>query len=328
MRAVWYERVGPAAEVIHVGELGVPEPGPGEVLVRVHASGVNPHDVKKRIGRRAPMAHPRIIPHNDGAGVIERVGAGVERSRIGERVWVHSAQWKRPFGTAAEYTSVPADLAWPLADGTTFDEGACLGIPAMTAHRAVFADGPVYGHSVLVHGGAGAVGFYAVQFARQAGAEVIATVSSSEKASLARAAGADHVVDYRREDVAERLKSITRGAGIDRVVDVDFGRNLATNLAALKPNGTIAAYASEGESNPAIPFYPMMSRGITVRLVLVFNMPPAALAQAARDICTGLGRGKLRHPPIVRFPLERTAAAHEAVESGGIMGKAVVEVRA
>jgi NADPH2:quinone reductase len=326
MRAVWYERIGPAAEVIRVGEMDVPEPGPGEVLVRVHASGVNPHDVKKRLGRRAPMAHPRIVPHNDGAGVIERAGPGVERSRIGERVWLHSAQWQRPFGTAAEYASVPADLAWPLAEGTTFEEGACLGIPAMTAHRAVFADGSVYGQSVLVHGGAGAVGFYAVQFAKHAGAEVIATVSSPEKGSVALAAGADHVIDYRREDVSARVKEITGGVGIDRVVDVDFGRNLATNLSVLTTNGTIAAYASEGDSNPAIPFYAMMSRGITIRLVLVFNMPPAALARAARDICTVLARGTFRHPAIERFPLDRTAAAHEAVESGRVVGKAVVEV--
>lgn len=155
MRAVWYEQIGPAAAVLRVGEMDPPEPGPGEVLVRVRASGVNPHDVKKRAGKRAPMAHPLIVPHNDGAGLIERVGVGVDRSRIGERVWIHSAQWERPFGTAAEYTCVPADLAWPLADGTTFEEGACLGIPAMTAHRAVFADGSVYSSCVLVHGGAG-----------------------------------------------------------------------------------------------------------------------------------------------------------------------------
>ena len=327
MRAVWYERIGPAAEVIRAGDTDVPEPGPGEVLVRVHASGVNPHDVKKRAGRRAPMAHPRIVPHNDGAGVIERVGAGVERSRIGQRVWLHSAQWQRPFGTAADYTSVPANFAWPLAEGTTFEEGACLGIPAMTAHRVVFADGSVYGQSVLVHGGAGAVSFYAIQFAKHAGAEVIATVSSPEKAAVATAAGADHVVDYRREDVTARVKAITRDAGVDRVVEVDFGRNLATNVAVLKVNGTIVAYASDAEPNPAIPFYPMMSRGLTVRLVLVFNMPAAALAQAARDICTMLERGALRHPPIERFSLENTAGAHEALESGRVIGKVVVAVR-
>ena len=326
MRAAWYERIGPAAEALRVGEMDVPEPGPGEVLVRVHASGVNPHDVKKRAGRRAPMAHPRIVPHNDGAGAIEQVGLGVERSRIGERVWLHSAQWQRPFGTAAEYTSVPADFAWLLAEATTFEEGACLGIPAMTAHRAVFADGSVYGQTVLVHGGAGAVGFYAIQFSKHAGAEVIATVSSPEKASVAVAAGADHVVDYRREDVTARVKAITRGAGVDRVVDVDFGRNLAKNLEVLKVNGTIAAYASEGDSNPAIPFYPMMSRGITIRLVLVFNMPAAALTRAATDICAMLARRTFRHPAIHRFPLDKIAAAHEAVESGRLVGKAVVQI--
>lgn len=325
MRAAWYERVGAAAEVIRVGDLPAPEPGPGEVLVRVKASGVNPHDVKKRLGRRAAMAHPRIVPHNDGAGVIERVGPGTSPDRVGERVWLHSAQWTRAFGTAAEYVALPAAQAWPLPEGTSFEEGACLGIPAMTAHRAVFADGSVFGQTVLVHGGAGAVAFYAIQLAKGAGAEAITTVSSPEKAAVARAAGADHVIDYRREDVAARVEAITRGAGVDRVVEVDFGRNLATDLAVLKPNGTIAAYASEGETNPAIPFYPMMFRGLTVRLVLVFTMPEAALRQAAEDISTLLARGALRHPAIHRFPLERTAAAHEAIE-GGQVGKVVVTV--
>lgn len=326
MRAAWYERTGPAAEVIRVGELPTPEPGPGEVLVRVGASGVNPHDVKKRAGRRAPMEFPRIVPHNDGAGVIERVGPGVAAARVGERVWVHSAQWRRPFGTAAQYAAVPASAAFPLPEGTSFAEGACLGIPAMTAHRAVFADGPVYGRTVLVHGGAGAVGYYAVQFAATAGAEVIATVSGPEKAAVAREAGAHHAVDYRREDVAARVRAITGGTGVDRVIEVDFGKNLEVNRALLATNGVIAAYASEGDPDPVIPFYPLMFAGTTIRLVLVFVMPEAALQQAGRDISALLARGALRHRIAERFPLERTAAAHEAVERGAAVGKVIVEV--
>ncbi len=326
MRAAWYEQAGEAAAVIRIGELPTPEPGPGELLVRVKASGVNPHDVKKRLGRRAAMEFARIVPHNDGAGVIERVGPGVPAERIGERVWVHSAQWHRPFGTAAEYVALPAALAVPLPEGTGFAEGACLGIPAMTAHRAVFADGSVYGRTVLVHGGAGAVGYYAIQFAKTAGAAVIATVSGPEKTAVAREAGADHAIDYRREDVAARVRALTGGAGVDRVVEVDFGKNLEVTRAVLKPNGVIAAYASEGDPTPAIPFYPMMFGSTTLRLVLVFVMPDDALRQAGADVSTMLARGALRHRIAERFPLERIAAAHEAVERGTAIGKVVVEI--
>lgn len=326
MRAAWYEAVGPAAEVIRIGQLPDPEPGPGEVLVRVKASGVNPHDVKKRRGARGGPEYPRVVPHHDGAGVVERVGPGVPADRVGQRVWLYNAQWGRPFGTAAEYVALPAALAVPLPPGTSFAEGACLGIPAMTAHRCVFADGPVYGQTVLVAGGAGAVAGYAIQFAKGAGAEVIATVSSDEKAAAAREAGADHVVDYRREDVAARVREITDGEGVDRIIEVDFGRNLALDRAVIKPNGTIAAYASEGDREPTLPFYPMMAAGITVRLVLVFVMPESALRRAAADITRALARGRLHHRIAARFPLEELAAAHEAVETGRLIGKVVVEI--
>lgn len=326
MRAAWYESIGEARAVIRVGDLPDPEPGPGEVLVRVRASGVNPHDVKKRLGKRAPMQFPRIVPHNDGAGVIERVGPGVPPGRVGERVWVHSAQWQRPSGTAAEYVALPAGFAWPLPEGTSFAEGAALGIPAMTAHRAVFADGSVYGRRVLVQGGAGAVGYYAIQFAKTAGAEVLATVSGPEKAAVAREAGADHVIDYRREDVASRVRAVTGGAGVDRIVEVDFGRNLDVDRAVLVTNGVIAAYASEGDPTPTLPFYPMMAAGITARLVLVFVMPEDALRQAAADTSAMLARGALRHRIAARFPVDRTAEAHEAVEGGAAVGKVVVEI--
>ncbi len=326
MRAAWYDSMGTARDVIRVGDLPAPEPQAGEVLVRVRASGVNPHDVKKRLGRRAAMEFPRIVPHNDGAGVIERVGAGVPAARVGERVWVLGAQWHRPLGTAAEYVAVPADAAWPLPEGTGFAEGAALGIPALTAHRAVFADGSVYGQRLLVHGGAGAVGYYAIQLAKTAGAEVVTTVSGPEKAAAAREAGADHVIDYRREDVTQRVRAITGGAGVDRIVEVDFGKNLDVDRAVLRPNGVIAAYASEGEPNPVLPFYPMMFANITVRLILVFVMPAEAISRAAAEVSTMLARGVLRHRIAERFPLERTAEAHEAVERGTAIGKVIVEV--
>jgi NADPH2:quinone reductase len=325
MRAAWYERTGPAAEVIRVGELSTPEPGPGEVLVRVRASGVNPHDVKKRAGKRAPMQFPRIVPHLDGAGVIERTGPGVDPARAGERVWVHTAQWNRPSGTAAEYVALPERLVAPLPEGVSFVEGAAAPCAAMTAHRCLFADGSLLGRTVLVQGGAGAVGYYAIQLAKLDGAEVVATVSSPEKAAVAREAGADHVVDYRREDVAARVRAATGGRGVDRVVEVDFGRNLDVDRAVLRANGVIAAYASEGDPDPAIPFYPMMAGGITVRMVLVLIMPEPAVTRAASDLTALMRRGALRHRIAARLPLERTAEAHELVERGAV-GKVIVEV--
>ncbi len=219
MCAAWYDRTGPAAEVLSVGDLPIPEPGPGEVRLRVIASGLNPTDVKSRV-RPGSMPAPRVIPHQDGAGVIDKVGAGVPASRVGERVWVYIVQWQRAWGTAAEYTVVPARLAVTLPGNTSFAEGACLGIPTVTAHRCLFADGPIAGQTVLVTGGAGAVGHYAVQLAKWAGARVIATVSSAEKAAAA-AAGADHTVNYRTGEAAKEILALTGGAGVDRDVCVD-----------------------------------------------------------------------------------------------------------
>lgn len=331
MRAISYRRCGPAAEVLEFGELPDPHPGPGEVLVRVHASGVNPSDVKTRAGLRGPIAHPRIVPHNDGAGVIEAVGEGVDRARIGERVWLWNAN--RDFadgahqgavGTAADRVAVPAAQAPPLPDGTGFVEGACLGVPAMTAHRAALADGPLDGRTVLVTGGAGAVGHYAVQIAKWAGATVFATVSSAEKAGRAQAAGADAVIDYKREDVAARVLDLTGGRGVDRVIEVDFGANLETNLRLLKPGGAIAAYASAAAPKPALDFYPFMNRNAAFRFVLVYAMEADAKAAAVRDIDVMLRQGRLTHPVAATFALEETAAAHETVESGRATGNVVV----
>jgi NADPH2:quinone reductase len=325
MRAAWYERNGPAAEVLTVGELPVPEPEPGEVRVRVICSGLNPTDVKSRAGSR-PMAFPLVVPHQDGAGIIDKVGPGVPVSRVGERVWLYIVQWQRPWGTAAEYTVVPAGLAVRLPDSTSFAEGACLGIPGVTAHRCLFADGPVAGQTVLVTGGAGAVGHYAVQLAKWAGARVIATVSAAEKAALAMAGGADHTVNYREEDAAARILALTGGAGVDRIVDVDFGGNLAVTRAVLKDNGVVATYASMGDAEPRLPFYPLMFKNATMRLVLLYTMPAEAKAQATADIGRLAGEGRLLHQIGARFPLERIVEAHEAQESGKVMGNIVVDV--
>src|SRR5262245_16084802 len=313
MRAAWYERTGAAADVLKVGELPIPEPGPGEVRVRVVASGLNPTDVKARV-RPGSMPGPRVIPHQDGAGVIDRVGPGVPVARVGERVWLYIVQWQRTWGTAAEYTVVPAQLAVRLPANTSFAEGACLGIPAVTAHRCLFADGPLAGQTVLVTGGAGAVGHYAVQLAKWAGARVIATVSTPEKADLAAAAGADHTVNYRTGEPVKEILALTGGAGVDRIVDVDFGGNLALSVEVIKVNGVIASYASMGEREPKLPFYALMSRNVTMRPVLIYTMPEAAKAEGAADVLRLVEAGRLLHTIGARFPLDRIVEAHEAQE--------------
>jgi NADPH2:quinone reductase len=296
------------------------------VLVRVKASGVNPSDVKSRAGLRAKTSWPRVIPHSDGAGVIQAIGAGVDPARVGERVWLWNGQWQRPFGTAAEYVALPSFQAPHLPDGVPYEAGACLGIPAMTAHRCVFADGPVAGQTILVTGGAGAVGHYAIQLARWGGARVIATASGADKAAHAKAAGADHVVNYKSEDVAAAVKDLTQGQGVDRVIEVEFGGNLPATLACLKQNGVIATYASSAAMEPKLPFYPMMFMGITVRMVLVYILPEAARRQSIQDINQALVQGALVHGIADTYPLARIAEAHKAVESGTAIGNVVVTV--
>lgn len=325
MKAVWYERNGPAAEVLTLGEMDDLEPGRGEVRVQLHASGVNPSDVKSRAGLRGPIAWPKVVPHSDGAGIIDMVGRGVSEDRLGERVWVFNGQWQRPLGTAAQYVVLPAKQVVALPPPVGFAEGACLGIPVMTAHRCVLGDGSVRGKTVLVQGGAGVVGHYAIQLAKWSGAEVIATVSSPAKADHARAAGADHVVDYKLENVAQRVKDLAAG-GVDRIVEVDFGINLATDLAVLKPNGTIAAYASMSLPEPTIPFYPMMFNNVTLRLVLVYAMPDTAKRRAADDITLWATMGQPRFAIAGRFPLAQAATAHEMVEEGTKLGHVVLDI--
>lgn len=327
MRAAWYERGGPARDVLTVGEMDAPRPEPGKVLVRVHASGVNPGEIKKRADWMGlGIGYPRVVPHSDGAGVVEGVGVGVSPSRVGQRVWVWGAQSGRPFGTAAEYTAVPQPQAVPLPDGVGFGEGACLGIPARTAHRCVFADGPVSGETVLVAGGAGAVGGFAVSFAKWGEAEVIATVGSEGHAEAAQEAGADHVLNHRAEDVAARVAEITGEAGVGRIVEVALGRNLDVDNEVLAPHGTIAAYASDAEPEPRLPFWPLLFKNATIRLVGSDDLPRDAERRAAEDIASCLEAGVLRPRVGERFGLERIAEAHEAVEGGLAGGRVVVEV--
>lgn len=326
MRAVFYERCGPPREVLTLGEATRPEPGPNEALVEVHASGVNPHDVKKRAGwlnRQLPAA--RVIPHSDGAGIITAVGPGVPASRIGERVWIFHAGDQRPgAGAAADFVAVAADHAVPLPPDVGFEIGACLGVPFMTAHDAVLRDGPVTGQTVLVQGGAGAVAGYAIQLARWNGARVIATVSSPAKAEHARALGADEVVNYRGEDAAARVLDLTRGVGVDRIVEVDFGANIAMDHAVIRPRGIIAAYSSTRVREPTLPYYAFAMKGVTLHFVQGMLLTHAHGVAGIRDVTALLARGALRHPIAAAFPLERTAEAHALVESGEAIGKVIV----
>jgi NADPH:quinone reductase len=324
MRAIWYDRQGPARDVLKLGELPTPEAGPGEVRVRLEASGVNPSDTYRRAGRGG-MEYPRVVPNSDGAGVVDQAGPGVDRAWVGKRVWLYNGQRNgRWCGTAAEYIALSADLVTELPDSVSFAEGATLGIPAMTAHRCVFVAGPVQGRTLLVTGGAGAVGHYAVQLAAWAGATVIATVSSAEKADRARLGGAAHVIDYRREDVAGRVREITAGRGVDHVVDVDFGGNLAATLPCLRDNASMAAYATNGDRTPRLPVRELMSRNITLHFMVLPTSPHESRRRAQSDIAAWL-----RSPRLLsvagRFPLAETAAAHEAVERGGKVGTVVVE---
>ena len=327
MRAAFFERTGPAREVLQLAELPLPTPGPGEVRVRLSTSGVNPSDVKSRAGLRSTaLPFPRIVPHSDGAGVIDHVGDGVPAARVGERVWVWNAAWKRPFGTAAQYVVLPSVQAVALPPGVDFDAGACLGIPALTALHAVRTDGGVADKSVLVTGGGGAVGNYAVQMAKLAGARrVFATASSDAKAMLALQAGADQVIDYRHEDVAAHVLGLTGKEGVDRVIEVDFAANVNASLAALRPEGDIVVYGSSKPEIP-VPFYPTILRNARLRFFIVYNLAPADRAAAIEQLTAWLREGRLQHVIAARVPLESIAQAHELVETGRAAGNVVLEV--
>ncbi|HEX7746421.1 MAG TPA: NADPH:quinone reductase [Micromonosporaceae bacterium] len=328
MRAAVYRRHGPAGQVLAVEQIDTPAPGPDEVRVRIVASGVNPTDWKARSGA-VPMPGTAEdsgwfqVPNQDGAGVIDAVGPGVDPARVGERVWIYLAAWLRPWGTAAQYTVVPADRAVPLPDGVPFELGASLGVPAMTAHRCLFADGPVQGLTVLVAGGAGAVGHFAIQLARSAGARVISTVSGPEKAELALKAGAHHVVNYREDEAAAKIQAAAPG-GVDRIIEVALSANLRLDLEVAAPNATIVTYAAE-PTEPALPVRELMTRNLLLRFMLLYTVPAEALRRAAEDITAALARGALTPLPTRRYPLDEIATAHDAVESGAV-GKVVVSV--
>ncbi len=325
MRAISYTRVGPAREVLQTVELPTPHPGPGEVRVRLMTSGVNPSDVKTRSGMRSKvLPFPRMVPHSDGAGVIDEIGSGVAPSRLGERVWIWNGCWGRADGTAAEFIVLPTAQAVTLPDTVDFAAGACLGIPALTALHAVRMDGGVRGKNVLVPGGAGAVGHYAIQLAKHYGAaKVITTVSGPAKADLARAAGADEIINYRTEDVPARIRALCDG--VDRVLEVDLSTNITVDHTVLKPEGDIVVY---GSSKPdiSVPFAPSIIKNIRYRFFMVYHLTPGERTHAESELGDLLRAGQLQHNIAARFALADTVAAHEAVESGTLLGNVVIDL--
>ena len=325
MRAAWYERQGAAREVLKVGEMADPTPGHGDVRIRIAASGINPGDIKKRQNAFGyGMPHPRVIPHSDGAGDIDLVGEGIAADWIGRRVWCFGAQSYRPFGTAADYTVVPASQAVSLPDGVSFEQGACLGIPGITAHRCVHAAGPVEGQTVLVQGGAGAVGLCAVQLARRAGATVIATVRAPADADIARNAGAHHVLQT-APDLVQRVKALTPH-GVDHIVEVAFGANIAADMEMLAVRGLIATYATDVDT-PNIPFWPLLFKNVRVDFLGSDDFTPAEREDAARAINDALIAGWRGMPIAERLPLDEVATAHERLEAPRQRGRVIVLLR-
>lgn len=325
MRAAWYDVTGPAADVLIVGDLPDPQPAAGEIRVALHASGINVGDVKKRAGWiNSAMPYPRVIPHSDGAGVIDGVGAGVSERRVGERVWCYGAQSYRPFGTAAQYVTVPSALAMPLPDAVPAEVGACLGIAGITAHRALFADGPVDGRTVLVSGALGAVGSLAVQLAHWRGARVLATVRRPERQQAARDLGAAEVFVTGEPDVADRIRRVAP-EGVDRVVEVAFDANAELDSQILAGDGVIASYAT-ATTHPAIPYWPLAFANATIRFLGSDDFPAQAKAQAAADLTAGVRDGAVQVAIAQRYPLEQIAAAHDAV-AAGTPGRIILTLR-
>ena len=323
MRAAYYEQNGSAREVLRVAEVETPQAGPCEVRVKLAASGVNPSDVKARQGATRKIAWPRLIPHSDGAGVIDQVGDGIAKSRIGERVWVWNGQWKRAFGTAAEFIALPAAQAVKLPDKVGFEAGACLGIPAMTAIHAVALAGADKGTTLLVAGGAGSVGQCAIQFGKALGATVLTTISSPEKAAAAREAGADQTIDYKREDVGERVMELTGKRGVDAVIEMDLAANAKLIPFVLRPKGSVIVYGT-GAAAASLPAFFCLTQSIRVQFFLVYELDTrereravSGIGRALEQSSLGIGR-LINRVATPTYALADTAAAHEAVERGTI----------
>ncbi|MET1411399.1 NADPH:quinone reductase [Roseibium sp. HPY-6] len=326
MKAAIYQQTGPAADVLEIVDWDKPTPAAGQVLVKLHASGVNPTDTKTRAGIfpiQGEWSH--VMPHHDGAGVVEAVGADVSEDRVGQRVWLHSVQWDGRDGTAAEYAVAPAENAIVLPENVSFEAGATFGVPLLTAYHAVTMDGALNGKTVLVKGGAGAVGNYAIQIAKQKGATVIATVSSEAKGDAARAAGAEHVIDYREDDVILRVQEITNGSGVDHIIEVNLGANAMLLPGLIKNGGFVAAYGSD-DFDAAFPMVGAIIQQMRFGFFIVFMLPRAVLRAATEDLTKMLEAGQINARIHALFPLEQIAHAHDVVDDNSTIGNVVLTV--
>lgn len=328
MKAAVYRAFGPARDVLEIGELPRPDPGPGEVLVRVAFSGANPSDVKARAGTRPGVtkpAFPTIVPHSDGAGVIEAVGESVDSVRVGERVWIWNGQWQRPFGTCAEYIALPDEQAVTLPEAVGLETGAVLGIPGLTAAQAVFGGGDISGKTVLISGGGGTVGYLAVQLAHWAGAKVIATGSQRDFDRI-REAGAEVVLDYRSGTLAADILAANGGAFVDESVEVEFGLNIGLVAEVMRPNGRVAIYGSGLNMVPTIEFGPILFKALTMDVILIYLQEEADRLMCIEKLHAALVDGGLRIPVQEIYGLDQVANVHEAVEAGGRAGAVLVKL--
>ena len=326
MKAVWYESIGEAEQVLNYGDLKDPQINDGEVLVKLNTSGVNPSDVKIRAGARGELQFPRIIPHSDGGGIIVEVGEEVSEDRIGERVWIWNGAFGRAFGTCAELIVLPSSQAVAMPENVSFETAACLGIPASTAYYGIFADGPVKDQTILITGGAGAVGYLGIQLAKWSGAHVISTVSGDDKATVAEAAGADLVVNYKTDNVIKAVNDFTKGHGVDRILEVEFGGNLSVSEHVIKNNGVIAAYGSVTEANPSVPFYNLMFKSVKLNTYLIYIVADSDRANINQGINAALSDNALTPIIAKSFQLSETVNAHQSVEEGSIIGNVVINI--
>ena len=326
MKAVWYTKTGNASDVLQIGELDDPLPNVGEVLVKIKTSGVNPSDVKIRAGARGELQFPRVIPHSDGGGEIVDVGEGVDRNRIGERVWIWNGAFGRADGTCAELISLPEFQAVKINNEVSYESAACMGIPASTAYYGLLANGPIKNKTVLISGGAGAVGFYGIQIAKLSGANVITTISSDEKAEIANIAGADKVINYKNENILEEIMEYTKNDGVDRIFEVEFGGNLPINEKIIKPNGVIAAYGSMAEMEPKLPFYNLMFKGVKIDTFLIYSIEKKFREVILNGLSELLNQNSLKHMISQTYSIDDIVNAHVAMESGSVIGNIVIEI--
>ena len=326
MQAAWYAAIGSAEEVLHVGEIDDPSPLVGEVLVEIKTSGVNPSDVKTRAGARGELQFPRIIPHSDGGGIIIKVGEGVSEDRVGERVWIWNGAFGRAHGTCAEQMALPSSQAIAMSENVSFETAACLGIPAATAYYGVFSDGSVEDQTILITGGAGSVGNLGIQLAKWSGADVISTVSSDDKATVAKAAGADLVVNYKTDNVIEAVNDFTKGQGVDRILEVEFGGNLSVSEQVIKNNGVIAAYGSVAEANPSLPFYNLMFKGVKLNTYLIYIVSEKDRADINKGITSALSDNVLTPIIAESFNLSEIINAHQSLEEDSVIGNVVINI--